>query len=124
MSHPLISKKRSKAITSALFLIGLAILIFLDRYWPGIMVVIGLPLALKQLFDGRFQDMVLTLCVFIGFFIVAQFNISWKILIPIFFTMAAIYILCREWVEDKVLSEEEKEEDLNKEIEENHNKAP
>ena len=118
MARLLISKKRSKAITSALFLIGFAVLIFSDHYWPGIMVVIGLPLALKQFFDGRFQDMVLTLCVFIGFFIVAQFNISWKILIPIFFIMAAVYILCREWIEEKLMSENEREEDLNKEIEE------
>lgn len=118
MAHPLSSKKRAKAITSALFLIGLAIIMYLDAWWPGIMAVIGVPLALKQFLEGRYHDTLLTLFVFVGFFVVAQFNISWKILIPILFVMAAVYILCKEWVESKLQSEEEKEEDLNKELEE------
>ena len=122
MAHPLISKKRSKAICSALFLIGIAVIMYLDAWWPGIMAVIGIPLALKQFFEGRVQDVFLTLAVFVGFFIVAQFNISWKILLPILFIMAAIYILCREWVEGNLVSEEEREEDLNKEIEEKDKK--
>jgi len=118
MAHPLTSKKRSRAITSALFLVGIAIIMFLNAWWPGIMVVIGIPLALKQFLEGRTRDMLLTLFVFVGFFIVAQFNISWKILVPILFIMAALYILCKEWVESRLTSEEEREEDLNKEIEE------
>jgi len=122
MAHPLISKKRAKAITSALFLIGIAIVMYLDAWWPGIMAVIGIPLALKQFLEGRYHDTLLTLIVFVGFFIIAQFNISWKILLPILFVMAAVYILCKEWVEGKLVTEEEREEDLNKEIEEEDKK--
>ena len=122
MAHPLTSKKRAKAISSALFLIGIAVVMFLDAWWPGIMVVIGVPLALKQFLEGRYHDTLLTLLVFVGFFIIAQFNISWKILLPILFIMAAVYILCKEWVEEKLISEDEREEDLNKEFEEEDKK--
>jgi hypothetical protein len=36
--------------------------------------------------------------------------------------MAAVYILCKEWVEEKLISEDEREEDLNKEFEEEDKK--
>ncbi len=62
------------------------------------MIVIGIPLALKQFLQKRLQDAAISLFIFVGFFILAQFNISWKILIPILFIMAAVYILCKEWV--------------------------
>lgn len=118
MAQPLTSKRRAKAISSAVFLIGIALIMYLDAWWPGIMAVIGIALAIKQSLEGRHYDTILTLAVFIGFFIMAQFNISWKILLPILFVMAAIYILCKEWVENRLLSEEEREADLNKELEE------
>ena len=116
--QPILSKKRARVISTALFLIGIAILLFIDKWWPGIMLVVGIPLALKQFLQGRTTDMLLSLFVFVGFFIIAQFNISWRILIPILFVMAAVYLLCKEWVEGAAESEVEEEENLNKEIEE------
>lgn len=98
MTKPLIAKNRAKALSSALLLVGLALVFFFDSWWPAIMLVIGIPLALRQFLMGRFSDATLSLFVFVGFFVIAQFNISWKVLIPILFIMAAIYILCKEWV--------------------------
>lgn len=98
MAKPLIAKNKANALSTALFLIGLAIIFLIDSWWPGIMLAIGIPLALKQFLQGRFHDAAISLFVFVGFFIIAQFNISWKILIPILFIMAAVYILCKEWV--------------------------
>jgi 4-hydroxybenzoate polyprenyltransferase len=109
MAKPILAKNKAKAISTALFLIGLAIIFFTDSWWPGIMIVIGIPLALKQLLLGRHRDAAMSFFVFVGFFIIAQFNISWKVLIPILFVMAAIYILCKEWVKEE--TEEETEDD-------------
>lgn len=109
MTKPLIAKNKAKALSTALFLIGLAVIFFIDSWWPGIMIVIGIPLALKQFLQGRIHDAAVSLFVFVGFFIIAQFNISWKILVPILFIMAAVYTLCKEWV--KVETGEEVEED-------------
>ena len=118
MPKPLVSRKKAQSLSSALVLIGLAIISYLDAWWPGIMIVIGIPLALRQFLLGKYQDMFLSLGVFVGFFLMAQFDISWRVLVPVLLTMAALYILCKEWVEGSTLSEAEKEEDRNIEIEE------
>ena len=113
MARPLIHPKRAQALSSALILIGLATLFFFDDWWPAIMLTIGLPVALRQFLLGRVSDGVISLFVFVGFFIIARFDISWKILMPIFFTMAAVYVLCKEWVSSstsEMLSEEENQE--------------
>lgn len=119
MAKPLVSKKRARALSLALLLLGLAFLILTQSWWPWIMVVIGVPLALKQFLLGRRKDAFLSLAVFVGFFTMAQFALSWKILLPILFITSAIYILCREWVEETLPpSEVDKETDLNRELEE------
>jgi len=118
MSCSLASKKKAKNISLALFFVGLAILSYTGRWWPGIMLVIGLPLALKQYLLGKRYDVGITLFVFVGVFISVAFDISWDILLPILFTIGGIYVFCRDFVENTSPTEEEQEEDLNLEIEE------
>ncbi len=121
MAQALLSKKKAKAICIALFLIGLAIISYLAAWWPGIMLVIGIPLALKQYLLGRHYDMGISLFVFIGVFVTVQFDISWQVLLPVLFAIGGIYILSREFLEDKEPLAEE-EEDINHEIEEDQHK--
>lgn len=116
--HPITSKKKAQALSTALFLIGLATLIFTEAWWPGIMLIVGLPLALRQYLLGRTYDMMMTLLVFVGTFVTVQFDISWRIFLPILFTLGALYILFREFFGPDETTEEEKEEELNHEIEE------
>src|SRR5277367_6718473 len=92
------SKKRAKSISFALFLIGLAILMFLKAWWPGIMLVVGIPLALRQYLLGRHYDMGVSLFVFVGVFVTVQFDISWEILLPVLFALGGVYILFREYL--------------------------
>jgi len=114
----LTSRKRASAICTALFLVGLAIILFIGNWWPGIMLAIGVPLALRQFLLGRHFDMCITLFVFGGVFVTEQFAISWEILLPILFVLAAIYILMREFQESKEHPEDIEDEDINHEIEE------
>lgn len=116
------SKRRTKALTMALFLVGLAILSYLQTWWPGIMLVVGIPLALRQYLLGRHYDMGISLFVFVGVFVTVQFNISWEILLPVLFAIGGIYVLFREYLESREETLEEKEEDINKEIEEDQHK--
>lgn len=118
MAQPLASQRRAKALSLALFLIGLAIIAYLDAWWPGIMPVIGIPLALRQYLLGRMYDMAISLLVFLGVFVTVQFNISFQILIPVLFTVAGIYIIFREYMESKTAPEDEQEQDINEELEE------
>jgi hypothetical protein len=118
MNRPLTSKRKAQTITTALFLFGLAVLIISDLWWPGIMLAIGLPLALRQYLVGRTYDMFVSLLVFVGTFVTVEFDISWRIFLPILFTIGAIYILVREFLEKEEEDESEKEEDINHELEE------
>ncbi|MBU6383382.1 MAG: hypothetical protein KGQ49_01545 [Verrucomicrobia bacterium] len=116
--HPITSRKKAGALSTALFLIGLASLIVTEEWWPGIMLIVGLPLALRQFLLGRTYDAMVSLLVFVGTFVTVQFDISWKIFLPILFTLGAIYIICREFMGPDETEEDEKEEELNHEIEE------
>ena len=122
MAHPITSRKRAKAFSGALFLICLATLIFMehwvDLWWPGIMLVIGLPLALRQYLLGRTYDTIVTLLVFVGTFVTVEFDISWRVFLPILFTMGALYIILREALEGNASTEPEREEDITHEIDE------
>lgn len=122
MARPLTSKKKAQALGTALFLLGLAVLVFTQAWWPGIMLVVGLPLALRQYLLGRTYDMGISLLVFAGTFITVQYDISWRILLPTLFTIGALYVLAREFVEPDRVTEEEKEQDIQKEIEERKKK--
>ncbi len=116
--HPITSNKRARGASTALFLIGLAFLLVTDIWWPTIMLVIGLPLALRQFLLGRTYDMMVSLLVFVGTYVTVQFDISWRIFLPTVFTLGAIYILIREFFGPDETTEDEKEEELSHEIEE------
>jgi hypothetical protein len=118
LHHPLTSKKRARALSAALFLMGLAALVFTQNWWPGIMLAVGLPLALRQFLLGRTYDCLIPLLVFVGTYVSVEFDISWQVFLPILFTLGAIYILFREFFGPDETTEEEKEEELNHEIEE------
>ena len=122
MAYQRCSKKRAKVLSFILFLIGLAILTYAGVWWPGIMLVIGLPLALRQYLLGRIYDMGISLFVFLGVFITVQFNIAWEVVLPVLFTLGGIYIFFREFLESKDTPEDERGEDHNAEIEESQHK--
>lgn len=118
MPHRIVCQKKAKRFSFALFLIGVVCLSYAGVWWPGIMLAIGIPLAVKQYLLGKRYDVALTLFVFVGVFVTVQFDIEWKVLLPVLFTIGGIYILFRDLVETSQLTEKEREEDLNEEIEE------
>lgn len=120
--HPITSKRKAQGYSTALFLVGLAALIITDDWWPGIMLAIGLPIALRQYLLGRTYDMMISLLVFGGTFVTVQYDISWRIFLPILFTLGALYIFFREFFGPDETSEEEREEELEREIEERKKK--
>ncbi len=103
-----LTKQRIVALSTVLFLIGLAIIAILDAWWPGIMLAIGLPLAFRQYLFGKTYDMGITLLVFVGTFVTVEYDISWRIFLPILFSIGAIYILIKEFIKPEKDDEEEK----------------
>ncbi len=98
MPIPIVSPKKAQAIFTALILVGFAILAITEVWWPGIMLVIGIPLAIRQYLLQRPYDMCITLLVFIGTFITVEYDLSWRIFLPILFCLGALYILIREFI--------------------------
>ena len=64
----MICRKKIKILSFSLFLVGVAVLCYTGGWWPGIMLAIGLPLALKQYLLGKTYDTWITLFVFLGIF--------------------------------------------------------
>lgn len=122
MYKHILSEKKTQAITGALFLVGLAALSYTGAWWPWIMIVIGIPLALRQLLLGRYYDTAITLIVFVGVFIISIFQLSERFLLPVLFLVGAIYLFAREYFDTTSEPEAEREEDLNEEIEEDQQK--
>lgn len=122
MRHPLVSKRKAQAVFTALFFIGLALLIFTDAWWPAIMLAVGIPLALRQYLLGRPYDTGITLLVFVGTFVTVEYDISWRIVLPFLFSIGALYTLIKEFIAPDEESETEREEDINHEIEEKRRK--
>lgn len=116
MAKTLASRKKGKLLSLLLFAIGLVVTTFYGVWWPAIMLVVGMPLALYQYLQGRPYDAAVSVFVFGGVFCTVQFDIAWEILIPVLFVVGGIYIFFREFIE--VPNEAELEEDLNEEIEE------
>ena len=118
MAHPLTSKKKAQALSTAFFLLGLATLIFTDDWWPGIMLVVGLPLALRQFMLGA-----PTICTSPFSSLSAHSSPCSSISpggssSPLFSPSERSTSFLREFFGPEDMTEEEKEEEHEKEIEE------
>ncbi len=112
MSKPVILRKRAKVVALLVFLCAIALLTILGGpWWPGIMLAVGLPLAILQYLQGRHYDMGITLFVFVGAWVTVQFDIQWQLFLPVLFAIGGLYIFFREWFESRSAKEEELEED-------------
>ena len=119
MARQKVSRKRALISSFIFFLIGVFILTFLHQYWwPGVALLVGIPLALYQFLMGRKYDMAISLFLYIGIFVTIQFQIPWKMLLPILFIFGGVYIFLREIFKTSKEDEIDREKELNKEIEE------
>lgn len=107
MAKPILSRKKAKILALGIFLFGLLLLTYTGSVWPGIMLCLGIPLAILQYLQNRMYDVAITLFVFVGAFITVRFDIQWEILLPVLFAIGGIYIFFREWLYSSSLSEKE-----------------
>lgn len=118
MYHPTVSYKRAKTLSTAVFLISLAVISYTNRWWPEILLAFGISLAFRQVLLGRAYDSFLSLVIFVGAYIGVTYEVSFEVLLPAMFLIAGLYLLIREFFSTKSAPEAEAEESLNKEIEE------
>lgn len=111
MSAPITTHKRADNISIGFLLIGIGILIYLNSWWPSILLVLGFALVARQYLRGRHYDMAITAIIFGGLYIFFFFEDSLHILMPVLFTLGGLYIIFREYFVTKERFGEDKVED-------------
>ena len=106
-------RKQAKIVSLIVFFLSIISVGILKYWWPGIMLTLGLPLAIFQYMQGRTYDTFITCFVFFGAWITIQFDIEWEILLPVLFSVGGIYLFFREWVESRTAKKENEISDDN-----------
>lgn len=114
MKKPFLSRPRATSIASGVFFLALAVIAYIDFWWPGIMIPIGLGLIVRQVLIRKFYDALISLIVFGGIFFTVFYNLPW---LPVLFIIAGIYLIFRAVIDTTVDDEEEEEEEIQKELE-------
>ncbi len=104
MARPLMGKKLAHILAFILFAIGVAILTHYKIWWPALILVLGLPVALKHYLLGEFFETFLALFIFFGLYITFKFQFKPDILLPVFVTLGGIYIFFKEFFPGKKTS--------------------
>lgn len=116
MPKPLLSKKKAISISNGAALVGLGMLIYSNKWWPGVLLVFWVALVLRQSLTGRYYDAILSTIILVGLFLVAYIKINWSVLIPVLFVIGGIYLIFREFfyaddsLEDEILNENSEDE--------------
>jgi hypothetical protein len=118
MAKPKESRRKIQITCFILFCIGMIPLIIFRSWWPGIALTFGFPIALREYLLGKKYDSLLTLAIFSGIFVTVQFDIAWNLLLPVLFTIAAVYIFFRDFFGVEPITEEEEELEINEELQE------
>jgi hypothetical protein len=116
MSKTVLSNKKADAIGNGLFLIGLAVLVYADVWWPNILLVLWVSLGSRQLLSGRFYDAILCSLLFLGLFLISFLHVKWSVLVPVLLVLGGIHMIFREYCLAEGLEEDPIEENQ-KEIE-------
>jgi hypothetical protein len=97
MSNVILSKRKADAISNGVFLIGLGVLFYTNAWWPGILIILWVALALRQFLTGRNYDAVLSTIILIGLFLISYVKVDWSILVPVLFVIGGIYLIFKEY---------------------------
>lgn len=92
------SRRKVEAISNGVFLICLGILFYTKWWWPGILIAVWATFGTRQVLTGRYQDLLLTSILLLSLFVVAFFNLSWDLLMPVLFVISGGYLIFREFI--------------------------
>lgn len=94
-------RKMAKIVSLIIFFLAIVTIAFTNYWWPGIMLALGIPLAIFQYMQGRRYDTIVSLFVFLGAWVTIQFDIRWEVFLPVLFSLGGIYLFFREWIESQ-----------------------
>lgn len=111
------SKKKADAISNGIFLICLAILIYTEAWWPGILLAIWATLATRELLTKRYYDLFITSGILLGLFIITLLKLNWAVIIPVLLILGGLHIIFREYCVAEGVEAEDPIEETEKELE-------
>ncbi len=88
-------------VTAAIALIGLAILAYFERWWPGIILVVTACVSFIQIIKGRYQSAFIYFAVFMAVYVcernhvLRHLNMADNESMAIVLVVIALYILFR-----------------------------
>lgn len=116
----------ANAISSVVLAIGIAIIAYLDSWWPALALVLGASIFTKQFLRRRFYEAFLNGFIFGGIFFASNSQLPWQMVLPVILVVAAITNLFREVTRlrnrppHSDLSQQELEEDIQEQHEHHH----
>lgn len=116
MAQPILSKRKSDAISNGVFLIALGLLFYTNFWWPGILLAIWAALGLRQYLTGRIYDFIISSVILLGLFIITFFKLDWSVLMPVLFVVGGIYIIFREYFFAEDTNGEDKSQEIKDDI--------
>jgi len=91
------SRNKVNALSNGVFLILLALIIYTNTVWPGILFAIGAALVIRQYFTGRKIDLIITLVILAILFTISFTGLSISTLAPLALVLGGVYIILREY---------------------------
>jgi hypothetical protein len=70
-------------VAGALLLIGLAVLMLTNWWWPGIMVVLGIAIGTGLVSEGKVLPGLIAAAIFFGIPLLAEFQVRWETFGPL-----------------------------------------
>jgi len=117
MSSMIFSKRKADGISNGIFLIGIGILLFTGVWWPGILLVLWVTLAVRQTLTHRWYDLLISSILLLGLVAISLINFEWSVIIPILLILGGIYIIFHEYCVAEGIDEEDPIEETSREIE-------
>ena len=117
-----LSSKKANQFSLFTFLLGLGFVAIEQTWWPEIVLVLGAALMVRQLALRKFYDTFLAGFLFLGVFITQKYEFFPKVILPVLFFTGALFMALRVYVDSQQAPLDQKEENLNHEIEETQHK--
>ncbi|NBO23892.1 MAG: hypothetical protein EBU93_01425 [Chlamydiae bacterium] len=114
----ILSHKKAKAFSYAIFLSGLALLSYLQNYWPWLLLIIGISLSAKNIFLSKYYEAVFNILTFSILTFTYFYNYSFDYVLPIILVLASLYQLYKAFSDEVEMDTAEKIKDQNQELEE------
>ncbi len=114
----IMSDSKASGLFIALVLAGIATLAFTESWWPALYGVLGIPLSIWCFLRGRIYDAVLIAVLFTLGWATADWSSEYEFVAPVLISVAAIYTLVRETLSLDPEGFDEREDELESEIDE------